>query len=68
MLLYLLTCVGVKANGLTLVIAGKSFPYMTSTLTFLMSFIRKCSLSLLSLGVICAFSLPLAYRLQQVGF
>ncbi|KAK3524272.1 hypothetical protein QTP70_026037 [Hemibagrus guttatus] len=38
-LLYLLTYVGVKANGLTLVIAG----------------------------VICAFSLPLAYRLQQFG-
>ncbi|XP_062867578.1 reticulon-2b [Trichomycterus rosablanca] len=36
-LLYLLTNVGIKANGLTLVIAG----------------------------VICAFSLPLAYKLQQ---
>ncbi|KAI5625105.1 reticulon 2b, partial [Silurus asotus] len=36
-LLYLLTYVGVKANGLTLVISG----------------------------VICAFSLPLAYRLQK---
>ncbi|KAF5903753.1 reticulon-2-like, partial [Clarias magur] len=36
-LLYLLTCVGVKANGLTLLIAG----------------------------VICAFSLPMGYKLQQ---
>lgn len=69
MLLYLLSYVGIKANGLTLVIGGEFYFFIYSP--FYISLIIDshlsnqfifCSVS----GVIGAFSLPLAYKLQQV--